>query len=171
MNQQAFLAFINPLKDRIFRLSQRYLVSADAAEDATQDVILKLWKNRKKLDRYDSPEAFAITVTKNHCIDQLKLKRNNNLRIVHNNYEGHNPSLQQQMEDKDELAIVSEIIKTLSEHEQTLIQLRDIEQLEYGEMAKALDMNETAIRVALSRARKKIRTKILTIHRYGTAQN
>lgn len=169
MDQQAFLAFINPLKDRVFRLSQRYLVSKDAAEDATQEVILKLWKIRKKLDRYDSPEAFAITMTKNHCLDQLKLKRNNNLRIVHSNYEGHDQSLQNQMETKDELEIVSEIIKTLSEHEQALIQLRDIEQLEYNEIAKALDMKETAIRVALSRARKKIRTKILNIHRYGTA--
>ncbi len=168
MTQQAFMQFINPLKDRIYRLSLRYLVSKDAAEDATQEVIIKLWKRRKKLKHYDSPEAYAITMTKNHCLDQLKLRNNNNLRIVHNNYKGNERSLQQQLEAKDELRIVSEIIKTLSEREQTLIQLRDIEQLEYSEMASALAMEETAIRVALSRARKKIRIEILKMHRYGT---
>lgn len=171
MDQQAFLAFINPLKDRIFRLSRRYLVSKDAAEDATQEVILKLWKHRKKLKRYDSPEAFAITMTKNHCKDQLKLKGNNNLRIVHNNYVGGQQSLQKQMEAKDELAIVKTIIKTLSQREQTLIQLREIEQMEYSEIAKVLAMNETAIRVGLSRARKKIKTKLLNIHRHGIARD
>ncbi|HLS31865.1 MAG TPA: RNA polymerase sigma factor [Flavobacteriaceae bacterium] len=169
MNQREFLAFINPLKDRIFRLSLRYLVSKDAAEDATQEVIIKLWNNRKRLKKYDSPEAFAITVTKNHCIDQLKLKGNNNLRIVHSNFEGNESSLQRQIEAKDELKMVSKIISTLTEREQTLIQLRDIEQLEYEEIAEAMDMKETAIRVALSRARKKIRERILKIHRYGTA--
>lgn len=171
MDQQAFLRYINPLKDRIFRLSLRYLVSKDAAEDATQEVILKLWKIRKKLKNYDSPEAFAITITKNYCLDQLKLKNNNNLRIVHNNYESHNRSLQHQLEAKDELSIVSEIIQTLSEQEQTLIQLRDIEQMEYCEMAKIVKMKETAIRVALSRARKKIKTKMLKIHHYGIARD
>ncbi len=171
MNQQAFLKFVQPLQDRIFRLSRRYLVSRDAAEDATQEVILKLWKIRKKLKTYDNPEAFAITMTKNYCIDQLKLKGNNNLRIVHNNYEGHHQSLQKQIEAKDELHIVKVLLKTLSKHEQTLIQLRDIEQMEYKEMAEILDMKETAIRVALSRARKKLRTKMLKIQRYGRAEH
>lgn len=171
MDQKSFLNFINPLKDRIFRLSLRYLISKEAAEDATQEVIIKLWKNRKKLDKYNSPEAFAMTITKNHCLDQLKLKSNNNLRIVHNNYEGRETSLEKQMEIKDELNKVSAIIKGLSQQEQTLIQLRDIEQLEYSEMAKILDMQETAIRVGLSRARKKIRERILKIHRYGTTRD
>jgi|SRR5690625_207593 len=169
MNQREFLEFINPIKDRIFRLALRYLISKDAAEDATQEVIIKLWKNRKKIKEYNSPEALAITITKNHCIDQLKLKSNNNLRIVHSNYESNQASLQRQIEAKDELKLVSEIISTLTEQEQTLIQLRDIEQLEYSEMAAALNMKETAIRVALSRARKKIRQRILKIHSYGTA--
>ncbi len=168
MNQQAFLNFINPLKDRIFRLALRYLISKDAAEDATQEVIIKLWKMRKKLNRVDSAEAYAITITKNHCLDQLKLKNNNNMRIVHTNFSGRERNLQQQVEAKDELHWVTEIIKTLSEREQALIQLRDIEQLAYDEIAKVLDMEETAIRVALSRARKKIKTRILKMHRYGT---
>src|SRR5690625_5556802 len=102
MNQREFLEFINPIKDRIFRLALRYLISKDAAEDATQEVIIKLWKNRKKIKEYNSPEALAITITKNHCIDQLKLKSNNNLRIVHSNYEYNQASLQRQIERSEE---------------------------------------------------------------------
>lgn len=169
MNQTDFLNFVDPLKDKMYRLSLRYLVSKEAAQDATQEVMVKLWNKRKKLKNYDSPQAYAMTMTKNHCLDQLKLKQNNNLRIVHNNYEDHNRSLQQQVEVKDELTMVKRIIKDLSEQEQLLIQLRDVEQLEYAEIAKATQMKETAIRVALSRARKKIREEMLKKHRYGTA--
>ena len=71
-------------------------------------------------------------------------------------------------EAKNELELVAGIIKDLSEQEQTLIQLRDIEQLEYDEIMEITGMKSTAIRVALSRARKKIRKEIIKKHRYGT---
>ena len=48
-----------------------------------------------------------------------------------------------------------------------IVQLRDIEQYDFDEIAKMLDMKETAIRVALSRARKTIREKLTNTHRYG----
>jgi len=48
-----------------------------------------------------------------------------------------------------------------------VVQLRDIEQYDYNEIAKMLDMNETAVRVALSRARKTIREKLTNTHNYG----
>lgn len=168
MNQQDFLAFLEPIKDKMYRLSLRLLVSKEAAEDATQEVFVKLWNKKSTLKNYNSPEAFAMTVTKNHCLDQLKLKKNNNLRIVHNNYEDEKTSLQKEIEAKDELNHVSEILKSLSEQEQILIQLRDVEQLDYAEISETTGMKETAIRVALSRARKKIRKEILKKHRYGT---
>src|SRR5699024_2214188 len=144
-NQREFLAFINPIKNRNFTLSLRYLVSQDAAEDAMQEAIITFLNNRKMLNKYDSPQAFAFSDTKNHSIVNLKLKGNNNLRIFHSNFEGNESSLQRQIEAKDELKMVSKIISTLTEREQTLIQLRDIEQLEYEEIAEAMDMKETAI--------------------------
>lgn len=168
MNQKEFLVFIEPIKDKMYRLSVRLLVSKEAAQDAVQEVFVKLWNKRDTLKKYDNAHAFAMTVTRNHCLDQLKLKKNNNLRIVHNNYEDESKSLQKHLEAKNELEIVAEIIKDLSEQEQTLIQLRDIEQLEYEEIIEITGMKPTAIRVALSRARKKIRKEILKKHRYGT---
>ena len=48
-----------------------------------------------------------------------------------------------------------------------VIQLRDIEQYELDEISDMLDMNNTAVRVALSRARKTIREKLTNTHSYG----
>ncbi|MBW2960606.1 sigma-70 family RNA polymerase sigma factor [Mesonia sp. JHPTF-M18] len=168
MNQNEFLIFIEPIKDKMYRLSLRLLVSKEAAKDAVQEVFVKLWNKKDKLKDYDNPHAFAITVTKNHCLDQLKLKNNNNLSIVHNNYEDESKSVQKHLEAKNELELVAEILKGLSQQEQTLIQLKDVEQLEYDEIIAITGMKPTAIRVALSRARKKIRKEILKKHHYGT---
>lgn len=167
MNQNDFIQIINPFKDKVFRLAKRLLVSTEEAEDATQEVIVKLWNKNDNLKQYNSVEAMAMTMTKNYCLDQLKSKRADNLSIIHNNFTDRQPSLQQQVEDQDSLNWVEKIINELPEQQKIIIQMRDIEQYEFEEIAKILDMNETAIRVALSRARKTIREFITETHNYG----
>ncbi|MEO6174804.1 MAG: sigma-70 family RNA polymerase sigma factor [Flavobacterium circumlabens] len=167
MNQIVFIELINPFKDKVFRLAKRLLTSTEEAEDATQEVIVKLWNKKEKLEAYNSVEALAMTMTKNYCLDQLKSKRAGNLQIVHNNFTDRQPQLDKKLEDADSLEWVEKIISQLPEQLQILIQLRDVEQYEFDEIAKIVNMNETAIRVALSRARKKIRESMLNTHRYG----
>ena len=167
MNQIEFLQVIAPFKDKVFRLAKRLLVSTEEAEDATQEVFVKLWNKNEQLATYSSVEAFAMTITKNYCLDQLKSKRAGNLQISHLNYTDRQPSLQQQVEDSDTLSWVEKIINNLPEQQRLIIQMRDVEQYEFAEISKVLNMNETAIRVALSRARKTIRENITKTHHYG----
>jgi len=86
MNQKEFMQLINPFKDKVFRIAKRLLVSTEEAEDATQEVLVKLWNKNESLEQYNSVEALAMTMTKNYCLDQLKSKRAGNLKIVHNNF-------------------------------------------------------------------------------------
>jgi RNA polymerase sigma-70 factor (ECF subfamily) len=167
MNQNEFVQLIHPFKDKLFRLAKRLLISTEEAEDATQEILVKLWSKNEGLSQYGSVEALAMTMTKNHCLDQLKSKRAGNLRIVHTNYTDGAPSVQKKIEDLDSLHWVEKIINQLPEQQRLIIQMRDIEQYEFEEIAKILDMNETAIRVALSRARKTIREFMIQTHRYG----
>ena len=55
----------------------------------------------------------------------------------------------------------------LPEQQKIILQLRDIEEYDFDEIAKMLDMNNTAVRVNLSRARKTIREKLTNTHNYG----
>jgi len=161
MQERIFLSHINPIKDKIYRLALRLLTSRDAAEDATQEVILKLWSRKNKIKHYANVEAFAMTVTKNYCLDQLKLKQNNNLRIVHQNYESKQIPLHTEIELNDEMQWLGRIVDSLPEQQKLIFQLRDVEQYDYDEIAEITNMNHTAIRVALSRARKAIREKLI----------
>jgi RNA polymerase sigma factor (sigma-70 family) len=167
MKQAEFVSLVMPFKDKVFRLAKRLLVSREEAEDATQEILLKLWNNKAKIEEYKNVEAFSMTMTKNFCLDRLKSRQAQNLKIVHSNYTDGNASLQRQLEVRDSMDWVSRIIEDLPEQQKIIVQLRDIEQYEYAEISKMLDMNETAIRVALSRARKTIREKLTNTHRYG----
>ena len=100
-------------------------------------------------------------------MDQLKAKRSENLKLVHDNYIGREPGLEKQLEAKDSLEWVEKAINELPEQQKLIIQMRDIEEYEFEEIAKIINMNETAIRVALSRARKTIRAFILKTNDHG----
>ena len=167
MTQAEYLNIVMPFKDKVFRLAKRLLVSREEAEDATQEVLLKLWNNKLKIAEYKNVEAFSMTMTKNYCFDKLKSKQSQNLKIVHSNYEEKNTPLQKQVELNDSVSWVAKIIEDLPEQQKMIIQLRDIEDYDFDEIAKMLDMNNTAVRVALSRARKTIREKLTNTHNYG----
>lgn len=167
MTQTEFLNIVMPFKDKVFRLAKRLLVSTEEAEDATQEILVKLWNKRNKFQEYKNIEAFSMTMTKNFCLDKLKSKQAQNLKIVHSNYQDHSVSLQKQVELNDSLSWVERIMEDLPPQQKMVVQLRDIEQYDYDEIAKMLDMNNTAVRVTLSRARKTIREKLTNTHRYG----
>ncbi|WP_248723867.1 RNA polymerase sigma factor [Seonamhaeicola sp. ML3] len=167
MTQTEFLNIVMPFKDKVFRLAKRLLVSTEEAEDATQEVLLKLWNNKAKIQEYKNVEAFSMTMTKNFCFDKLKSKQAQNLKIVHTNYEEKNTPLQKQVELNDSVSWVGKIIEVLPEQQRMIVQLRDIEEYDYDEIAKMLDMTNTAVRVTLSRARKAIREKLTKTHNYG----
>jgi len=108
-----------------------------------------------------------MTMTKNFCLDKLKSKQAQNLKIVHSNYQDKNVSLQKQVEMNDSVDWVGKIIEELPEQQKLVLQLRDIEQYDFEEIEKVLGMKSTAVRVALSRARKTIREKLTKTHNYG----
>jgi len=167
MHQKDFLDLISPFKDKVFRLAKRLLVSTEEAEDATQELFLKLWRNKVQIKNYKNVEAFAMTMTKNYCYDQLKSKRASNLKLVHSNYREKGTSLERKVELKDSIEIVHKLIENLSDTQKIIIQLRDIEQYDYDEIAKMLEMKPSAVRVALSRARKTVREQLIKKHNYG----
>jgi RNA polymerase sigma-70 factor (ECF subfamily) len=169
MKQTEFLNIVLPFKDKLFRMAKRLLVSTEEAEDATQEILIKLWDKKNKMETYNNVEAFAMTMTKNFCLDRLKSKQAGNLKLVHSNYTDSSTSLQSEIEAKDSISWVERIMAELPEQQKMVLQLRDVEQYEYEEIEKLLDMKPTAIRVALSRARKTVREKLIEKHNYGIA--
>ncbi|MCW5519694.1 RNA polymerase sigma factor [Aureitalea sp. L0-47] len=166
MTQKEFLTTVLPFKDKLYRLAKRLLVSSDEAEDAVQEIMLKLWKGKEKMGNYKNPEAFAMTMTKNYCLDRLKSKQAGNMKIVHSNFK-NSDNIERQVEANDGVSLVFQIMETLPEQQRMILQLRDVEQYDFAEIAEMLDIKETAIRVALSRARKTVREQMIKKYNYG----
>ena len=161
MSQERFKAEILPIRERLFHIAQRILVEEQEAEDAVQEVLLKLWHTCDSLDNYDSPAAFATTVIKNHCLDRLKVKnRQESLDDAYYERAGNdNPYLQ--LERKNTTEILQKIIENLPPLQQAIIRMKDMEEYEVEEIAEITGTNIDAVRVNLSRARKKVREEYI----------
>ena len=68
MELQEFQHKVYPLKNKLFRFAKRLLDHTEEAEDIVQEVFIKLWNRRDKLDEYRSVEALAMITTKNLCL-------------------------------------------------------------------------------------------------------
>jgi len=161
MSQERFKAEILPIRERLLHIAQRILVEEQEAEDAVQEVLLKLWHTRDSLDKYESPAAFATTVTKNHCLDRLKIKnRQESLDESYYARAGNdNPYLQ--LERKNTEEVLQKIIENLPPLQQAIIRMKDMEEYEVEEIAEITGTNVEAVRVNLSRARKRVREEYI----------
>ena len=160
------------MSNKLLRFAFQILQDEEEAKDVLQDVFLKLWQKRDELEKVENLEAFVVRMMRNRCLDLIRARRTVSLEVV--------KKLDQREEDKpetdhleiaDSVGLVKRIIGELPDVQREIIHLRDIEQLEYEEIADATQMNVNAIRVNLSRARKKVRDEILKIQNYGITEN
>ena len=166
--QKHFLKHIDEIRDKIFRITKRILVSKEEAEDATQEVILKLWQmDPEKRDSFKSLEAYSVTMAKNYCLDRLKSRQAQTLSLDERFGGVNSDSVQKKIEQVDELNLVQELIDRLPEKERLIIQFREIEQYDFNEIASILNLPEGTIRVYLSRIRKKLRKQFIELQNHG----
>lgn len=168
LTEADLISIINVFKDKLFRIAKRLLVSHEEAQDAVQEVVLKLWIQKDKMIYYTNVEAFAVTMTKNYCLDRLKSKQATNLQLIHSNYRDQHERLAKKIEARDSVSHLNRLMEQLPVQQKMIVQLRDIEQLEFAQIAEIMSMTEGAIRVALSRGRTTLKEALIKIHEYGT---
>lgn len=171
MNLQDFSRQILPLQNKLFRFAKRILDHREDAEDIIQEVFMKLWDRRDLLDAYRSVEALAMTVTKNMCLDRLKTKKYPVDRME--DHSGFLENLPEVMPKdlSDEILRVKQAMKALPQAQQLIMHLRDIEGYDFESIGEILDMSENAVRVNLSRARKRIREQLSANFIYDYQRN
>jgi RNA polymerase sigma-70 factor (ECF subfamily) len=173
MTTETFKENILPLNRKLLGFANRFMQDLDESKDIVQEIYIKLWNMRVELDKYNSVEALAMRMTRNLCLDKIKLKKTVPLNGIERN-ETEEESLNKERQAEINLAYerAKDAIDKLDEPHKSIMQLRDIEGYDYEEIAQILNMNINTIRVNLSRARKKIREQLLTkYYNHGSEKN
>lgn len=157
MELKEFKITVLPLRAKLLGYARKMTEAPEDAEDAVQEVLLKLWNKRLELEQYRSIEAFAMTLTHNICIDMWRCKRNDTLSLDIVQAASPTGTPERLLEIKDEIRLMHEIIDSLPNLQRTIMRMKDIEGYETDEIAEITGCGPEAIRSNLSRARKKVR--------------
>lgn len=160
-----FKSSVLPVSKKLLRFATHFLKDEELARDVVQDVFLKLWQKRETLDEVENIEAFAMRMTRNRCLDIL---RNNKVVPIDEETDRRLKAKTVDVHSKVELSEtanqIARLIGKLPDLQRNVMQMRDIEQLSYDEIAEATGLQVNAIRVNLSRARKKVRDEFLKMN-------
>lgn len=164
MNRERFQTEVLPLKDKLFRLAWRITLNRDDAEDIVQDTMLRVWDVQEEWPKIQSMEAYCLTICRRLALDFVKRAANKNVSF---NPEHHDMPASQNSEQNEEVKLVRQAMNQLPEAQRTIMELRDMEEHSYAEIAELTEMTESQVKVYLHRARKKIKTIIEQIESYG----
>lgn len=157
MELKQFKLTVIPLRNKLLNYAKRLTDTPDDAEDATQEVMLKLWNMREKLEEYRSIEAFAMTMTHHHCMDMWRTKKPDAVSLEWVQAPSTASTPDRLLEEKDEFRLMREIIDSLPTLQRTIIQMKDVQEYETEEIAEITGCSAESIRSNLSRARKRVR--------------
>lgn len=171
MTAEQFKKDILPWSRKLYPMVKRMLKNDAEVQDALQDVMVKLWDKRDQLIAFEKQGAYILALCRNHCLDQLK-KKKDQLMDESENYKLINlPQRGVNLEAREKLVIVKEVIQKLPEKYREVIQYREIDGFEFEEIKELTGYEVPHLRVILSRARVMIKEEIRKIYDYEGKEN
>ncbi len=166
MNETEFQHKVFSLSERLFPMVSRMLGNTASAEDAIQEIMMKLWVKRNKIAKHPNITALVFLTARNFCIDILRKKgpkfddSSLQLEIIKSNYG------EEQLEWKELNIIIKKILKRLPEQQRDVIIMRDLDGYDFTEIAAVTQLKIEHVRVLLSRARKQVSLELEKTYSY-----
>lgn len=154
----------------VFNLCLNYLQNTEDAEEATQDIFVKIYE---KIDGFRSDSTlktwiYRITIT--HCLDLIKAKnrqkrfgfmqslfgKSGEEEIPQKNF--NHPGVE--LEDKESLKVLLELIQELPDNQKTALILKSMDGLSGKEIAEIMKITDKAVESLLSRAKQNLKIKL-----------
>ena len=163
MEQERFKKEVLPVRERLLLYARKLLDDPDDAEDVVQEVFLKLWYTRDVLDRYQNLPALATRIAQRLCLNRLKTRGRIEGDLSECLALSDDTTPYTQLERKENVERVMRIIDMLPGLQQAILRMRHVDGLEVDEIAGLTGSTPEAIRMNLSRARKRVRDQFFKI--------
>lgn len=167
MNSEDFNREFIAAKDSAYRYAITLLHDRHAAEDAVQDLYEKLWR-RRILIRATGFRPLVMTSMRNLCLDRLRSQRRGAVRLDIAAADKRPAATEYDaVESAETGTLVRRIVETLPQREREVMHLRDMEGMGIQQIAGITGSTEQSVRMALSRARCRVKEELLKIMNHG----
>ena len=158
----AFKELYELFKDKVYNTALSYSQNKQDAEELTQDVFTKIYKNAASFKANSAVSTWIYRITVNTSLNHINKKR---LKVVGdpnetlvNPIDFNHPGIL--LEQKENARQLFKVIDTLPENQKTAFILSFIEQLPRQEVADVMDTSLKAVESLIQRAKQNLRKKL-----------
>lgn len=158
-DESAFAKLFDQYRDRIYGVAFKLTHSTTVAEEITEDVFLKIWLRRERLNEIENFSAYLFTIARNETYKILKqVAKNYNIVLL---AEGKEAAAQESSDEyliaKEYTSLLQKAIDRLPQQQKQVFQLIKQEQLKRTEVAEILHIRPETVKFHLAQAMKNIR--------------
>ena len=158
-SEQAFELVYEKYHKLLYVLAYRYLMDKDRAEDAVQNVFVKLWEYRERLNIGISLRNFLFTMTKNHVLNVIRdentaLEKQYELAQCASEYDD---DLVEKLEKRERMALFYEAVDKLPPQKKAICRMKVEEELSTKEIAERMNLSVNTVKTHYAEALKAIR--------------
>ncbi|MDA2923832.1 RNA polymerase sigma factor, partial [Acidobacteria bacterium AH-259-L09] len=172
---KAFEEIIERYQRLVFNIVYHYLGYRDEVEDLAQEVFLKVFRSLDTFDTERPLKSWISRITANACLDEIRRVRKRRIRLFSDLgrdeeermeyfFEQFNQCSTLSEEEEQELfELLARSMERLNEKDKLAFVLRELEGLSYPEIARILDTTQLAVRIRVSRSKKKLQQELSQI--------
>ena len=167
-NPRAFEEIVERYQRLVFNIIYHYMGRRNEVEDLAQEVFLKVFRSLDTFDATRPLKSWIARITANTCLDEIRKapKRKvwsfadlggdeeSKIEYFYERFGQHSALTEEDVEDLFEL--LEKLMERLNKKDKMAFVLRELEGLSYPEIAKALQSSELAVRLRVSRSKKKL---------------
>jgi RNA polymerase sigma-70 factor, ECF subfamily len=139
----AFYHIYDRYSKRLYGFVLRYIKQKEDAEEIVQEVFVKIWESRNKIDAFTSFESFLFTIAYNTTISLLRKRTNEKKYLEHIKslqQPANSPNLIDEIHYNELNDRVQILLNELTPRQKEIFQLSREEGLTHDEIAKKLDI-------------------------------
>lgn len=160
-SELAFTNMYNQYKNRVYSTALRITKSKIQAEEAVQDIFLKIWQNRENLIEINDFENYLYIISRNHLFNSIKKIARESSQIVElNKKEAGFIDTDSNIKDEQYNTILNQIVEQLPPQQQKVYQMAKRDGLSHQKIGEDLGISTETVKKHMAQALKFIRLKI-----------
>lgn len=170
----AFGEIVLRYKDRLVNFLFRFTGNRESAEDISQETFLKLYKNKDKYTEIAKFSTWLYTIALNEARSNYRKEKRHAAVSINEFYEDSHSDFQissndynpeEESNSRTEAFYIQKAINSLNDMHREIIVLRDIEDLDYEEIAETLKIPLGTVRSRINRARESLKISLDSIYK------
>lgn len=154
MTSKEFEHIATMLRPELLTVGRDFFGDDSVAEDIAQEVLIRLWQHRKRIDGITDVKLFAVRMAKNACVDEWRKRKQRHTEEL-SKAEHIEQSMTMTNADDYQL-LLKRMIRRLPKYEQRLFLMYHEMEMDIGQIAAVTGIGSRSVSAMLSRVRREL---------------